>query len=341
MLPSLAPSRPRTRRVRYPRASSRRATVIAWIDGPPTLSRAMIRTRRTVSASGDIGALIPVLVDTQPMGSGPEALPTVLMAVWDEYVPWLPQAVRSVQQQDAAARLVVVDNASDARLPALPGVCVVTSPRRLTLGAARNLGLTHVTTPYVVVWDADDTMLPGTLGVMEDAMRSDPTLAAFGTAIVEEASGRRHRWPRRWAVALARFPASFALLDCLWSLYPTTGATIMRTELTRSAGGYSDAESGDDWCLGVSLAFRGRLGWSERPGRAYRLHPHSIWSRHRTVRDLLRHARAVRHRIRTDRGIAGAARTALPLIAVAQYCAVLGHLGVSATRRARRTTPRG
>src|SRR3954452_19899700 len=287
MLPSLAPSRPRTRRVLYPRASSRRVSVIAWIDGPPTLSRAMIRTRRTVSASGDIGALIPVLVDTQPMGSGPEALTTVLMAVWDEYVPWLPQAVRSVQQQDAAARLVVVDNASDARLPALPGVCVVTSPRRLTLGAARNLGLAHVSTPYVVVWDADDTMLPGTLRFLQSAMRTDRRLAAYGSAIVELHSGRRHRWPRRWVATLARFPAIFALLDCVWSVYPTTGATIMRTDLVRAAGGYDETESGDDWCLGVSLAFRGRLGWSERPGRMYRLHARSITSRYMTVRHLV------------------------------------------------------
>jgi hypothetical protein len=180
-------------------------------------------------------------------------------------------------------------------------------------------------------------MLPGTLGFLQRAMRADRRLAAYGSAIVEEPSGRRHRWPRRWVAALARFPPIFALLDCVWSLYPTTGATIMRTELARSAG-YGEAESGEDWCLGVSLAFRGRIGWSERPGRAYRLHPHSIWSRHRTVRDLLRHAKAVRERIRTDPGIAGAARTALPLIAVAQCCAVLGHLGVSATRRARRTT---
>src|SRR5215211_6406812 len=114
---------------------------MAWMDGPPTLSRAMIRSRRTVSASWDIGAVDTSPADTHPMGSGPEALTTVLMPVWDEYVPWLPQAVASVQAQDVATRLVVVDNASDVRLPGLPGACVVASPRRLTLGAARNLGL--------------------------------------------------------------------------------------------------------------------------------------------------------------------------------------------------------
>src|SRR3954470_12263023 len=336
MLPSCVPSRPRTRGVRYPRASSSRVSVSAWIDGPPTLSRAMTRTTRTGSASGGIGAV----GDTRAMGGGPDVQTTVLIPVWNDYVAWLEQAVVSLTGQAVATRIVVVDNASEVKLPEVPGVSVVTSPRRLTLGAARNLGLAQVTTPYVVVWDADDTMLPGTLGFLQHAMRADRRLAAYGSAIVEEPSGRRHRWPRRWIAALARLPAIFALLDCVWSLYPTTGATIMRTELARSAG-YGEAESGEDWCLGVSLAFRGRVGWSERPGRAYRLHPHSIWSRHRAVRDLLRHAKAVRDRIRTDRGIAGAARTALPLIAVAQYCAVLGHLGVSATRRARRTTARG
>jgi glycosyltransferase involved in cell wall biosynthesis len=267
------------------------------------------------------------------MGDGPDAETTVLIPVWNDYAQWLEQAVASLREQDVAARIVVVDNASDHELPALPGVSVVRSARRLTLGAARNLGLAHVTTPYVVLWDADDTMLPGTLGFLQRAIGSDHRLAAYGAAIVEEPSGRRHRWPRRWIPVLARFPAVFALLDCVWSLYPTTGATIMRTELLRSAGGYGDAESGEDWCLGVSLAFRGHLGWSERPGRIYRLHPQSTWSGHRTVPELLRHADAVRDRIRRDPGIAGSAKAALPLIAMAQYGAVLGHVATAAVRR--------
>src|SRR6476659_6736927 len=200
MFPSLAASRPRTRRVRYPRGSSSRLSVMAWIDGPPMLRRAMMRTTRTGSASGDIGGV----VDTHAMGSGPEVHTTVLVPVWNAYVQWLAQAVASIEAQGVATRIVVIDNASEVALPELPGVSTVTSPRRLTLGAARNLGLEQVTTPYVVVWDADDTMLPGTLGFLEAAMRSDPSLAAFGTAIVEAPSGRRHQWPRRWVAAIAR-----------------------------------------------------------------------------------------------------------------------------------------
>jgi len=126
-------------------------------------------------------------------------------------------------------------------------------------------------------------------------------------------------------------------LDAIWSLYPTTGATIMRTEVVRAAQGYASAEAGEDWCLGVSLAFRGRIGWSERPGRIYRIHDESTWARHMNARHQLQHARAVRHRIRSDAGIAEWARLALPLIQLGQYLAILGHVVMDAARRERRS----
>jgi glycosyltransferase involved in cell wall biosynthesis len=255
--------------------------------------------------------------------------------VWDEYVAGpLSEAFRSLAEQDsAAARIVLVDNASKVPLPQLPGVSIVRSARRVTLGAARNLGLEHVTTPYVVVWDADDVMLPGTLSFLEARIVSDPELAAYAAGILEDPSGERHRWPRRWIAALVRAPSLFALLNCIWSLYPTTGATIMRTELVRAAGGYSETESGEDWGLGVSLGFRGRIGWSERPGRIYRLHHRSVWARHMTARHLLSHARSVRERIRCDAGAPRWTRTALPLIQGAQYVAVSIHVAVERLRQ--------
>jgi hypothetical protein len=212
------------------------------------------------------------------------------------------------------------------------------SPRRLTRGAARDLGLARVQTPYVVMWDADDVLLPGTVSFLEDAISSDPRMVAFSTAVIEDPSGARHRWPRRRALALVRWPRLFALLHSMWSMFPTTGATIMRTEAVRSAGGYGDAETGEDWFLGVSLAFRGRFGWSERPGRVYRVHAHSNWARHES--DLgyqLEHASAVRDRIRSDMGIPNWVRTALPLIQLGQYGAILAHAVVVALRRMRHT----
>lgn len=262
---------------------------------------------------------------------------TVVVPVWDEYVPRrLAEALASLREQDLTTPIIVVDNASEVPLPELAGVSVVRSPRRLTLGAARNLGLARVDTAYVVAWDADDVMLPGTLSFLEGAIGSDPRLAAFATAIIEDPSGERHRWPRRWVGTAVRAREVFALLDSVWSLYPTTGATIMRTDVVRAAGGFGDSDSGEDWCLGVSLAFRGRVGWSEVPGRVYRLHERSVRARHMSLRDQRQNARNVRARIRTDAGIPEWARRALPLIAVGQCGAILCHTVLTAGRQLRR-----
>ena len=263
---------------------------------------------------------------------------TVVLTVWDAYVgERLTEAIASLREQSAPVRIVVVDNASDVALPPLRGVDVVRSAQRLTLGAARNLGVSTVTTPYVVVWDADDLMLPGTIAFLESAIGADPGVAAFATAIIEEPSGARHRWPRSWIGSLVGAPPVFAALHAVWSLYPTTGATIMRTALVTAAGGYSDTESGEDWCLGVSLAFRGRIGWSERPGRIYRIHDQSVLARHMTAAHLRRHARAVRARIREDTGVPAWMSVSLPLVALGQYAAIAAHVAIAALRRARRT----
>jgi glycosyltransferase involved in cell wall biosynthesis len=262
---------------------------------------------------------------------------TVVVPVWDDYVgdPLL-RAVDSLRGDNGAARIVLVDNASRVPVPKLDGTEIVRSPSRLSLGAARNLGIANVTTPYVVVWDADDVMLPGTLQALEHAIESDPKLAAFGAAILEDPAGARHRWPRRWIAVLVRAPRAFALINCAWSVFPTTGATIMRTELVRDAGGYSDSDSGDDWSLGAALGFRGRFGWSERPGRVYLLHHQSIWARHMSARHQLEHARAIRSRLRADAAVGRHVKLMLPLLGVAQRLAVGLHVVV----KRRRGTPR-
>jgi glycosyltransferase involved in cell wall biosynthesis len=261
---------------------------------------------------------------------------TVVVPVWGAYVAErLPEALKSVERQDRSATMVVVDNASSVAIPALPGVSVIRAPSRLTLGAARNLGLEQVKTPYVIFWDADDVMLPGTLAHLEQAIASDSRLGAYGAAIVEEPGGVRHRWPRRWVTTLIRAPRVFALLHSIWALYPTTGSTIIDAALARDVGGFSDTDSGDDWCLGVSLAFRGRIGWSERPGRLYSQHPGSIWARHSGARFLVMHSRVVRDRIRTDPGIPIWAKRLLPVIALAQWSAIAVHVTLEAARRLR------
>src|SRR5436190_4141715 len=125
---------------------------------------------------------------------------SIVVPVWDRYAGrFLDEALESLTGQDPAAEVIVVDNAS--RIPVAPAndrVLVLRTPVRLTCGAARNFGLSHVRTPLVVMWDADDVMLPGTIASLRDAMNADPRLVAHAAAILDASSGDRHRWPRRW-----------------------------------------------------------------------------------------------------------------------------------------------
>ena len=279
----------------------------------------------------------------EPQATGPVSTPgvSIVVPVWGPYAGApLTQALESLRAQDLRARIVVVDNASEPPLPAVPDAVTVRSDTRLSVGRARNLGLERVDTPYVVFWDADDVMLPGTLRRLVDRIVADPGAAAVAAAILEGEPPLPHRWPRPWMAGLARRRRTFALAHSIWSMFPTTGSTIMRTSAVRSSGGYGDADSGEDWVLGVSLAFRGALVLDPVPGRLYRRHPASLWASRRSPRHLVGHAAAVRARIRQDPATPAGFRRLLPLVAVAQLVAALAvHPAARAVRALRRRAP--
>ena len=260
---------------------------------------------------------------------------TVVITVWGTYTgDALTRALASIATQDRQAAVIVIDNASAPPVALADPATVVRSEQRLTLGAARNLGLAQCATDDVIFWDADDTMLPGTVGFLEDRLAANQRLVAYGSAIVEAPTGARHRWPRRWVAWLVRIPPLLALVDCVWSVFPTTGATVIRADAARRAGGFADTDSGEDWCLGAALAWQGRFGWSERPGRVYEQRSSSTWATHSGARDQRRHAAAVRARLQ-EPGVAPRwLRRASPLLACAQVSAVAAHLLVAATRKA-------
>jgi glycosyltransferase involved in cell wall biosynthesis len=242
--------------------------------------------------------------------------------VWGEYAGQpLDEALESLRAQDLAARIIVVDNASEPALDGLGSAQVIRSETRLSVGAARNLGLGQVETPYVVFWDADDLMLPGTLRFLRDRIAAEPDVVLVAASILEGDPPVPHRWPRPWTYPLARFRALFAFAHTIWSLFPATGSAVMRTDAARAMG-FGDANSGEDWVLGVSLAFRGRVVLETRPGRLYRRHATSLWETQRSGKQLVKHARAVRERIRLDPEVPAWARILLPLIALAQFFAV-------------------
>jgi glycosyltransferase involved in cell wall biosynthesis len=254
--------------------------------------------------------------------TGLGAAVTIVIPVWDEYVESLPDAVESVRRTAGEIPVVVVDNASSVPIPELAGCEVVRSPRRLTLGAARNLGLDRVTTEFVVFLDADDMLLEGAVDSMHAELASNPEVSISATAILDEATGQRHRVPRSYASKLTRFPRLFALLDSIWSLLPIQGCAMLRTAQVREAGGYPDAQLGDDWVLAVSIAWRGNVTISDRLGRYYRETEGSIAGRPWTPAELRSNARLVRDRLRTDPAVPVWARALLPAIAAAQLAII-------------------
>jgi glycosyltransferase involved in cell wall biosynthesis len=254
----------------------------------------------------------------------PDAVAAVV-PVWDHYADeLLHEALDSLFAQDGLSEVIVVDNASrQAVRTDDERVTVVRSPQRVSTGAARNLGLARVRAPLVLMWDADDVMLPGTLATLRATMAADRDLVAAAAAIHEARDGVRHRWPRRWISWLVRHPRLLAVINSVWSQFPTTGATLMRTDVVRAAGGYAVADAAEDWSLGTALLWRGRVAWTERPGRVYRRSHGSLWSRQNHTRRLLGHARAVRSRLREDPSVPRWFARALPVVAAAQYFALL------------------
>src|SRR5512132_1165967 len=139
--------------------------------------------------------------------TGPGAAVTVVVSVWDDYVEFLGDAVESVRRNAPQAPIVVVDNASSAAGPELAGCEVFRPPRRLSTGAARNLGLERVATDYVVFLDADDMLLDGTLEFLHGRIAADAGLSVCTCSILDGASGERFRSPRRFVPRLVHWPS--------------------------------------------------------------------------------------------------------------------------------------
>jgi hypothetical protein len=134
---------------------------------------------------------------------------------------------------------------------------------------------------------------------------------------------------------LSRWRRTFAILDCVWSLFPIQSCALLRTDQVRAAGGYADSDWGDDWVLAVSLAFRGRVEVHSRLGRYYRQTPDSL-SGGRGPDDIVASARLVRQRLRSDPAIPKWTRALLPIIAALQFAAVhLAHPAYLTVRRRR------
>ncbi len=130
---------------------------------------------------------------------------------------------------------------------------VIRSGGPLSVGAARNLGLAAVTTPYVVFLDADDELVPETQATMLALLDADDGAVAAISQVVDREGGEVVA-PRRGVARLARVPLALALANATWSILPTQGCALIRADVARGCGGYADSDGGEDWAFGISLA---------------------------------------------------------------------------------------
>jgi glycosyltransferase involved in cell wall biosynthesis len=263
-----------------------------------------------------------------------EGLVTVVIPVWDDYAPVVGEAVESVRRQDLEASLLIVDNASRRRLPRFPpDVTTVRLAERVSVGAARNVGLSLAHTEYVLFLDADDVLAAGTLSLLVEELASAPSSAACCCGVVawNARSGRvvRLDFPSRLTRAMARWAPGYRLYAALGNRMPTTGCVLMRTSFARAAGGFTDAEFAEDWPLNVGLAFRGPIRFLDPVGRHLRVHATSLRARRRSRVEVARAYALLRSRLESDRATPAVLRLALPLLA-------LHH-----ARQVRRLTPDG
>lgn len=259
---------------------------------------------------------------------------SIVIPVWGErYSNLIGAAIRSVREQSPEAPILVVDNAGQDPLRGLDSAQVLRLDERVSVGRARNVGLESVETEFVLVLDADDTLVPGALERLAVPLRSDRDLVAVVGRVVE-GDGRRHRLPRRFAPSLARFPRLFAAVNAGWLLFPVQGCAMYRVAVARTCGGYGDTHEGDDYELAVALAAAGRIGFISDVVRRYH-DPHAGLGVPPDNASLLRRARAVRERLVRRRW----GRAARPFVFAVQVAAIYAVRPV--VRATRRVTGRG
>jgi glycosyltransferase involved in cell wall biosynthesis len=210
----------------------------------------------------------------------------------------IARAVLSVRDE-ADAIVLVDDGSTDATVSVAreAGGDTLSVVTRMTpdgsggpLGATRELGLRHVTTPFAAWLDADDEFVPGRIGRLSDALRRGADVVADETSLVDGLTGAPLRdvplpeWVRD-DVAPARLFARNAL--------PAIGLVGFRTAAWQRLGYDETLHGAED----VDILLRGiaaglRFHWLRVPGTRVHIYPSSL-SRRRD-RQRASYARALR-----------------------------------------------
>ncbi len=182
---------------------------------------------------------------------------TIVIPAWNREST-LQRTLDSVAAQTLRPlRVVLVDNASrDATLSimelwrdmhASPDLDItVTSEPRRGASDARNRGLAHVTTPYVMFFDSDDEMLPSHCADMLRTAQAHPDAEIIGRRVTLSLLNGQIR--------TGSYTTRHAMFNHLFHGILSTQRYIARTDLVRRVGEWHlRSLSWVDWELGVRL----------------------------------------------------------------------------------------
>jgi len=204
---------------------------------------------------------------------------SVVMAVRDGE-RWLLEAARSVlAQSESALELIVIDDGSTDRTPALLDVlaardCRVRVARQPPIGLAEalNRGLAEARAPFVARLDADDLAHETRLERQAAVLEARPQIGVLGSWALEiDGAGRQ--------VGVREPPADHAALQRLLAKgNPFVHSSVMaRTELLRRLGGYRGAfEGAEDYDLWLRASEIAELANLPEPLVSYRRHAASV-----------------------------------------------------------------
>jgi glycosyltransferase involved in cell wall biosynthesis len=232
------------------------------------------------------------------------------------YGAFLAESVASaLAQEGGQPRVIVVDDGSTdthtlTELDRLPPQVELVRKANAGLAEARNTGLRHVQTPYAMVLDADDRLLPNALRRLRDPLEAEPTLG-FSYGIM--------RFFGAWEGILKMPP-----YDPYRLLYRHNigSVALTRRELLEDVGGYDPLFRGyEDWEFWLHALER---GWRGRRIEAvtllYRRHGPTMYAGARMqYREIFReirrkhptlYERAERRRLHAESDLSSAGRLA-------------------------------
>jgi glycosyltransferase involved in cell wall biosynthesis len=216
------------------------------------------------------------------------------------------RALRSVLNQKLQpAEIIVVDDGSTDDGPEVVRSMVDTRVRligqtNLGPGAARNLGLSQVSTPLVAFLDADDEWMPEFLERSVKALdEGGEAISSVSSAYIEDPGGldTSTRWSKAglrmgvYPVDKSMSPALFTTLVAF--MWPC--GTLFRTSAVRRFGGFFERDKcryGEDSFLFVKLLLNAPVAVILEPLSRYHREASELsrtWDRPRAVEPLLTH----------------------------------------------------